>query len=419
MGTTTSKEAKAIEAPAAPPVQVMDLDGLPVFLPTSNQYDEIEALGHNHYYVLAGSSDKVAGPNNSTVTHESVKLWRVTKSHLGRAITEATANSAGLKFGTGQSFTLELPPIPYELLMKMDAFFRAVYAKHKTEAILMLVYNMDYLHSETPSQGWGAIAPEQKNTGGFCDYEPDTIIETLEDNVVLVGSAHSHPEMSAFASDVDHKDQAGWDGIHITYGWRSSVNRGATEHYSEVQYAGKKWALGLNELVEMAPKPTFAEAELDPWLKNVTKNTAIGTTHHTSHSSPKSGTPTPSYSPGASGGNGFAQNILHRAPIKLPATAPDPKKNVIVGLVKSGDNPSCPFCHSPLDSREIQHGRCFACFNFVVTGQDVIPEINKLREEFGARPIPDLDVAKSEYPILLWDGGDTFTEDLRAAPAKK
>lgn len=403
-----------------------ELNGLPVFLFSDNQFDQVEAQGHNHYYVLAGGKEK--RPKASTTTSSTpqfedvdiVKLYRITKSILGRAIVETTPANAGIKFATGQNMIPNLPLIPFKLINTMDAFFRAVHKEHKTEAILMLVYNTDFLGTENPAEGWGIIAPKQKNTPAFCDYDPTSVVDDLPDNVMLIGSAHSHPEMDAYASGTDHKDQADWDGIHITYGWKSHVKGGATEYYVETQYAGKKWAFPLEQLAEMAPKPVVPKEDIDHLLANVTKGTHT-VTHGGTYSGPKTSggtTPIPSFRSGHTGATSNAV-LSHRAATKLPQGAPDPAKHVIIGVVANDENAACPFCGSSLHTAEFERHRCFACFNFITDAVDTDADYNADRERVSAKYIPVLDRKNSQVPIVLWVVADgIFTEDTRLSPKK-
>lgn len=422
----------ATTQPAAPvalpdPVHVFDLDDFPVYVMHGNQFDHIEQVfGHNHYFVIAGGNEKF--PQNTTpatvYVKDMVKVYKVVNSVFGRAILDATVTSTKINFATAMQFNLALPKIPYDLFMRMDAFFRAIHKKHGTEAILMLMYDTNYLGTETPGLGWGAVAPVQKNTAGFCDYDPGSIIDSLEDHVILAGSAHSHPEMSAFASGTDHQDQAGWDGIHITYGWQRHINGGATQHYVETQYAGHKWTYTIEELIETAPVPNYPEDELSDWMSSVSKTVHTPVHHGYTGGAGLPKSQSPSYN--SAGGSSSAKPglVLQRIPVKMPANAPDPSKHMIVGtVVSNGSSSICPFCESPLNDRELQNHRCFACYSFVIESTQDISDINVDRELAGAKYIPQLDVAKSDLPIVIWNGLNgpqaSFSEDLRIGGVAK
>jgi proteasome lid subunit RPN8/RPN11 len=418
---TTDQTPTEVLAPA------FDLEGFPVFVLDKPMFDEIEAQGHNHYFVLASGKEKRAkSTTNNNTTFEDVdiiKLWRVTSSALGRAVVEATPSNSGIKTGTGLQFVNRLPRIPFALINKMDAFFRAVHKEHKSESIAMLVYDMNFLGTDNASAGWGAVIPKQKNTAAFCDYDPTSVIDELEDHIMVVGSAHSHPEMDAYASGTDHKDQADWDGIHITYGWKSHVKGGATEYYVETQYAGLKWAVALSDLAELAPKPVVPKEEIEDWLGNVTKGTAVvqgGYSHGGVYSGPKSTTTSPKYTGGQSTTAGTSKGVvLHRAVVKLPTDAPDPDKNTIIAVVDRTTSSDCPFCQTVLNDEEFGRHRCMACFNFITDSVSDDIDYNADREKISSRNLVELDRDKADKPIVLWFPVEgTFSKDTRLAPKK-
>lgn len=433
---TSSQPTTAIEAvKEAPtvPTPVFFFDGdFPVYIFSSSaDFDLVEASGHNHYFVLASGKEKRiktgADGKDKTEDFDVIKLWRVYSSVLGRAVVDATPALSGIKYGTSLSFTNRLPKIPFSLINKMDAFFREVDRLHHSESIVMLVFDTRFFDTDNPSDGWGAVVPKQKNTAAFCDYDPTSVVEELEPEVILVGSAHSHPGMSAYASGTDHKDQADWDGIHITYGWMSSKNGGATEYYVETQYAGYKWARTLDEIAEMAPRPTVPKEELEDWIGNVSKGTTI--VHHGSHNgggyyNPKA-TTTPGYqrATGSSGGTRATSSgiVLHRAVVKLPTGAPDPNTHTIVGVIDDGNATNvCQFCDTPVSVTDLETFRCLACFNFIVPASKLNDDIdfNAVRIELGRKSCDELDRKQADKPIVLWRTDGTFSEDFRITAKK-
>lgn len=108
--------------------------------------------------------------------------------------------------------------IPAELMDQIVAFFRAVYKRQKSEAAGLLLYNDD---SSVPEKSrWEFVVPEQTATGGSADYHGDReLVEPfLNQGFKLSGTVHSHGSMGAFHSGTDHKDEEGFDGLHITVG---------------------------------------------------------------------------------------------------------------------------------------------------------------------------------------------------------
>ncbi len=100
-----------------------------------------------------------------------------------------------------------LPPLPAERVMQMLLFFRAVWVREHSEAILIISYNA--------SRGTFRLeAPEQRVASGHIDYDMPKPTEGF----VFIGTVHSHGSMSAFHSSTDTSDEAKFDGIHITFG---------------------------------------------------------------------------------------------------------------------------------------------------------------------------------------------------------
>lgn len=252
-------------------------DGLPCFLASfDNICDVIESFGFNIYYLLANqakevkaSTTTVAGKTTTTpasVTKNS-QLYRVVNNFVGRTVTIASPAFTDEIIDIDEEAVYNMPAIPHILIDKLDQFFRLVEAQHGTESIVMLTYDLD---KEGP-EGWGILVPDQVNTSVHCNYDPHSIAEVKPDNVMIVGSVHSHPGMSAYASGTDHKDQADFDGIHITFGWQKSVNNGATQYHIEMQMAGKAYTLDPEDvfedyLIDKAPDPEVVE-----WTDKVKK----------------------------------------------------------------------------------------------------------------------------------------------------
>ena len=259
-------------------------DGLPTFFFTaSNLYDLVESLGFNIYYVLGNNAEEVKSSASSNVTYNSsnktaavtpvtvlvknAQFYRVVNSFVSRTVSECSPELAMDFCTVEEEATYDMPPIPHLLIDKLDQFFRLVDAQHGTESIVMLTYDID----KEGSDGWGILVPDQTNTSVHCNYDPDSIAQIKPDNVMIVGSVHSHPGMSAYASGTDHKDQADFDGIHITFGWQKSVNNGATQYHIELQSAGKAYKLDPEDvfedyIIDKAPDP-----EVVGWTDKVKK----------------------------------------------------------------------------------------------------------------------------------------------------
>lgn len=265
-------------------------DGLPTFMADRPDICEcIESFGFSIYYLIANESKEIkpantpSTNNSGTVTYnntsktayvapapvivKSSQIYRVVNNFVGRTVTLTRPELSSDFISLEEEAIYDMPPIPNILIDKLDQFFRLVDAQHGTESIVMLTFDQD----KNTSDGWGILVPDQTNTSVHCNYDPDSIAQVKPDNVLIVGSVHSHPGMSAYASGTDHADQADFDGIHITFGWQKSVNNGATQYYIEMQMAGKAYKLDPEDVFEGYTIDKAPDPEVVGWTDKVKK----------------------------------------------------------------------------------------------------------------------------------------------------
>jgi len=252
-------------------------NGAPCFLADDIDIcNSIESLGFQIYYLIgyqgvttsSTTSYKPGTPSTTTqtTTYKS-KIFKVVNNFVGRAISETEED-----FGVGvvaleQESQYTMPSIPNVIVKKLDEFFRLIYAQHGTESIVLLTYDT----KKQGPDGWGILVPEQTNTSAHCSYDPDSIVDLKNDDVLIVGSVHSHPEMPAYASGTDHTDQADFDGVHITYGWQKSVSNGATQYHLELQMAGTSYKLNVEDVFEDILTNKNPDPEVVAWSEKVKK----------------------------------------------------------------------------------------------------------------------------------------------------
>ena len=102
---------------------------------------------------------------------------------------------------------MHIRKIPAKQARQVVNFFKAVYAKHHAEAIVLLFYNQKTKHHKI-------VCPFQEVSGGSADYTKAITIKGYD----MIGTIHSHASMSAFHSGVDDADEESFDGLHITFG---------------------------------------------------------------------------------------------------------------------------------------------------------------------------------------------------------
>jgi len=129
------------------------------------------------------------------------------KKKLGVMESLAPVNKISILESVTSMAKMHIEPIPGKWIAKVMEFFKAVYAEHRSEAIVLLFYN-----EETGKHK--IVPPMQKVAGASCDYDKGITIE----GYTMIGTIHSHGSMSAFHSGTDDKDEEHFDGLHITLG---------------------------------------------------------------------------------------------------------------------------------------------------------------------------------------------------------
>ncbi|HJS83772.1 MAG TPA: hypothetical protein VJ742_13165 [Nitrososphaera sp.] len=410
---TTETEPEAVndepEVEEEPPPWTMLPSGVPLFIGTvEHVIPWAEKQGYQVFFVLAQKEREVgAGPNKEIKCHP--RLFKVVTNLIGRAISEVDELDLKLT-AVNPAAWFSLPSIPYELIKDLDDFFRAVHAKHHTEAIVILTYDPNYRTKKDPKEGWGFLVPKQKNNAGHCQYDPQSVIDEKDDHVHLVGTAHSHPNMSAFASHTDVGDQADFDGLHITFGWMSSKNGGATEYHVELQMAGTGFKMQPEDVFADMPPPV-ENKRMSKYLERVEKESS---SHSSSHGygdyyqQNKQGTTTPPKRPEDNQNNW-----------KFPEGCPTPKEAaVVVELVSAGET-KCPGCNRTVTGDDFRRRRCSACLvYFALPGQTLEALINWRKSENFS--IHDIDPSITpERAVYFWhrkaetpDGKGEITETV-------
>lgn len=139
--------------------------------------------------------------------------------------------------------------IPLDLIRHVTAWFRAVYAKHRSEAV-------GYLYYRPASGEWQFVPPTQTATGASTKYAEAPRIESWQ----VVGTIHSHGSMSAFHSGVDDRDEECFDGVHVTVGHVDSI----PEYSCSLVVQGEREIVDPSVLIDgMAPVDAVPAAWMD------------------------------------------------------------------------------------------------------------------------------------------------------------
>jgi hypothetical protein len=105
---------------------------------------------------------------------------------------------------------LRLPPLDAIVFAKAVVFFEQVFKKHGTEAAVLLHHS--------PELGWELTVPKQRVSKAAVHYDMEERIPGYR----CVGTMHSHGSMGASHSSVDTRDEADFDGVHVTIGGLNS-----------------------------------------------------------------------------------------------------------------------------------------------------------------------------------------------------
>ena len=416
--------------------------------------------------------------NAPKVNEEPIIMFKAYYHYAGDFIEPVLAKDIDIKSSIEEhtSATFTLPKIPWEMVDKMDQFFRAVDDKYNSEGIVLLTYDFNFRYEDSPEMGWGFAVPDQKNNSVHCDYDKTSVMESLADNIQIVGTVHSHPHMPAYASETDHNDQAGFDGVHITYGWHGKTNNQTEYHVELVRGNNFYWlepstVLDLDagdayeftdangEIHRIPPgsirkvriEADMAKGELDGHLDKVTASVTTSSSnyygtqpgHHNRGGQGKAPAPTPM---GAGQhkftdhANFFPRNSLpedileFNFGMKMPLeNVPDPRYNNVF-LRTHVVCKRCPVCQTNWDKSFYNHNnemtnrrQCLGCGIFVLEADETIADMAAVRTDAGYVDVGD--VIDDDLPNVIWnirdegdvdwEIGDTFENQLGKVDSPK
>lgn len=366
------------------------------------------------FYVLAMhkktlKTQNAGGTATTTSIERKPRLLKVVTNIIGNSVTVVDDKSVDLEDLEEKAF-FSLPQIPYELVNDIDDFFRKVFSEKGTESIIIFTYDVAYLESEDPSEGWGLLVPDQKNTAHACNYDPQSIIDDLPDDadVRLVGTAHSHPNMDAYCSGVDKKDQSEFDGIHITHGWKPGST--TSDYYIELQMGGTAFVMQPDQVFKEKPK-AIDNPKIEPWLERVSIQSTT-TTHK--GTAPKVTYPAGGHS-GSTTGYDYGSNSWYSKSIEekypgIPKGCPLPNDVTLIAapLLTKSELKDCPVCEIKLSDREIECAKCMRCRTYLMwVDMEVegVEGIVKQRKKAGlsSSEIELNTTFKPSKPIWIWE----------------
>lgn len=371
---------------------------------------DIKDLGTSMAFAIGHIEEPTDKPN---VKSRRPALFKIMNNDFGYGVTEEPFSMLGIDGKGEETATMKLPKLPWQFVQKLDIFFRAVFEKFGTEGVVQLVFDMKKMNSANPGSGWDFYVPTQTNTGHECKYEKDEIVPWIHKEneagkeYILVGSAHSHPNMSAYASSTDHKDQQDWEGFHITVGWHPGQ---PSHHYVELIQNGRQWNYpDVSDVFEFPPPPKLKGVDYTSVIdERVSKHVPKSYTPATGSAIATGFGSTAGAGKGGTGGTSAAgRTITHGGPTSqtpklwLPEGSPDVRKNLIIASV-SADVDECQFCGAPMTEMMGKACRCYACKSFFMLDTMTIPDIIEIRAMNQFPEAKVLDVTNPLQPIYIW-----------------
>jgi hypothetical protein len=145
-----------------------------------------------------------------------------------------------------------LPRVPADLMGRVVGFFRAVYRLHRTEALVLLLWEDAALSVHVPTQRVSGSSVK------FTLAEDELPIGSR-----LAGTIHSHGAFGAFASSIDEADEAELDGLHLVVG---DLNRRRPSYSAAIAVDGHRFEASLKLVLERPRRFVEPPAE---WLGRV------------------------------------------------------------------------------------------------------------------------------------------------------
>jgi hypothetical protein len=182
------------------------------------------------------------------VARDGVYLRKQTLLGESQTKVERIAHLAGAE----EYVDYALPKVPADLMGRVVGFFRAVYRLHRTEALVLLLWE---------DAAFSVHVPAQRVSGSSVKF---TLTEDeLPTGCRVVGTIHSHGAFGAFASSIDEADEAELDGLHLVVG---DLDRRRPSYSAAIAIDGHRFEAGLKLVLERPRRLVEPPAD---WLGRV------------------------------------------------------------------------------------------------------------------------------------------------------
>ena len=198
--------------------------------------------------LAAGSLDEAATLPAFVVARDGLYLRKRSLLGVSQTKVEGAAHLPPAK----EYVDYALPKVPADLMGRAVGFFRAVYRRQRTEALVLLLWSRE---------GFGLFVPEQKVGSASVKHELADAAPPAGSRVV--GSIHSHGSFGAGASSVDQDDEAEFDGLHVVVG---DLDRRRPSYSAAVAVDGHRFEVRPSLVLE---RPRRLPEPPDEWLRRV------------------------------------------------------------------------------------------------------------------------------------------------------
>jgi proteasome lid subunit RPN8/RPN11 len=200
--------------------------------------------------ILAAGSPEALAPSLPAflVAHDGLYLRK--RSLLG--VSQTKVDGAEHLSAEKEYVEYGLPKVPLDLMARVVGFFRAIYRRQATEALVLLLWT---------GEGFDLFVPKQRVSLASVSHTLDEA--ELPSGSRVVGSIHSHGAFGAWASSIDEDDEAEFDGLHVVVG---DFDRSRPSYSAAIAVDGQRFAIRTNVVLE---RPRRLVEPTEDWLRRV------------------------------------------------------------------------------------------------------------------------------------------------------
>ncbi len=141
---------------------------------------------------------------------------------------------------------LNFPKLSKPALEYIVGFFDRVYRLHRSESVVLLLWNLDEQHYKLVVPEQEATVSESYGTRSPLDVRYK-VPAPLPARHLLVGDIHCHGDIGAYASMTDRLDERYRDGFHAIVG---KIDREPPEFHLEMSIDGHRFPVMFDEIFE-------------------------------------------------------------------------------------------------------------------------------------------------------------------------